>query len=61
MNLDFDMELLYKMAPKSTIKTLRARLEIGRSIPEIVHDFRLKHGLTMPAYTFQNKAATSQA
>jgi len=60
MKMDFDMERLYKMVPKSTIQTLRARLESGKSIFEIVHDFRLTHGLTA-ANQINRRAVLSQA
>lgn len=57
MEMNFDMERLYKMAPVSTIQTLRARLESGKSISEIIHDFRLSHGLIPPTNALVNKAA----
>jgi hypothetical protein len=60
MKMDFDMERLYKMVPKSTLQTLRARLESGKSIFEIVHDFRFRHGLAS-ANQINSRVALSQA
>lgn len=49
MQMSFDMELLYSIAPKSTLHTLRERLESGKSIFEIINECRCRHGLS-PTY-----------